>query len=97
MHLCTYVSEEGGDGEDVVSETLSLLSHTLCTFVIEEGGGREGADSKVLSLLSYTCRYVSLADSLIDLSRGRKEGEIKLGVFYESRKRKSLQDSFAES
>ncbi len=64
--------------------------------MIEEGGTGEGVDSEVLSLMSYTRRYVSLADSLIDLSRGRKEGEIKLGVFYESRKRKSLQDSFAE-
>jgi hypothetical protein len=29
MHLCTCVSEEGGDGEDVFSETPSLLSYTL--------------------------------------------------------------------
>jgi hypothetical protein len=29
MHLCTCVSEEGGDGEDVCSETPSLLSYTL--------------------------------------------------------------------
>jgi hypothetical protein len=29
MHLCTYVSEEGGDGEAVHSETPSLLSNTL--------------------------------------------------------------------
>ena len=29
MHLCTSVSEEGGDGEDAVSETPSLLSYTL--------------------------------------------------------------------
>jgi hypothetical protein len=29
MHLCTCVSEEGGDGEDVLSETPSLLSYTL--------------------------------------------------------------------
>jgi hypothetical protein len=27
--LCTYVSEEGGDGEDTVSETPSLFSYTL--------------------------------------------------------------------
>ena len=26
MHLCTYVSEEGGDGEGAGSEALSLLS-----------------------------------------------------------------------
>jgi hypothetical protein len=29
MHLCTCVSEEGGDGEAARSETPSLLSHTL--------------------------------------------------------------------
>jgi hypothetical protein len=29
MHLCTCVSEEGGDGESEGSETLSLLSYTL--------------------------------------------------------------------
>jgi hypothetical protein len=29
MHLCTCVSEEGGDGEDADSETPSLLSYTL--------------------------------------------------------------------
>jgi hypothetical protein len=29
MHLCTYVSEEGGDGEAARSETPSLLSYTL--------------------------------------------------------------------
>ncbi len=29
MHLCTYVSEEWGDGEDTCSETPSLLSYTL--------------------------------------------------------------------
>jgi hypothetical protein len=28
MHLCTCVSEEGGDGEAVLSETPSLLSYT---------------------------------------------------------------------
>ena len=29
MNLCTYVNEEGGDGEVVCSETPSLLSYTL--------------------------------------------------------------------
>ena len=29
MHLFVYVREEGGDGESVVSEALSLLSYTL--------------------------------------------------------------------
>ena len=29
MHLCTCVSEEGGDGEAACSETPSLLSYTL--------------------------------------------------------------------
>jgi len=29
MYLCTCVSEEGDDGEDVCSETPSLLSYTL--------------------------------------------------------------------
>jgi hypothetical protein len=29
MHLCTCVSEEGGDGEAARSETPSLLSNTL--------------------------------------------------------------------
>ena len=38
MHLCTCVSEEGGDGEAACSETPSL-----CTCVSEEGGDGEGA------------------------------------------------------
>ena len=29
MCLCTYVSEERGDGEDPDSEALSLMSYTL--------------------------------------------------------------------
>ena len=29
MNLCACVSEEGDDGEDVLSETPSLLSYTL--------------------------------------------------------------------
>ena len=29
MHLCTYVSEERGDGEGAGSEAPSLLSYTL--------------------------------------------------------------------
>ena len=29
MHLCTCVNEEGGNGEGVGSEALSLLSYTL--------------------------------------------------------------------
>jgi hypothetical protein len=29
MSLCTYVNEEGGDGETVHSETPSLMSYTL--------------------------------------------------------------------
>ena len=29
MHLCTWVSEERGDGERADSEALSLLSYTL--------------------------------------------------------------------
>jgi hypothetical protein len=52
MYLCTCVSEEGGDGEAVCSETPSLLSYTLrdvsftylCTCVSEEVGDREGAE-----------------------------------------------------
>jgi hypothetical protein len=45
MNLCTYVSEERGDGECVVSETLSLMSYILkyiiwigCQFVNKNGG-----------------------------------------------------------
>jgi hypothetical protein len=29
IHLCTYVNEEGGDGETVVSEASALFSYTL--------------------------------------------------------------------
>ena len=29
MHLCTCVSEEGGDGESAGSEVVSLMSYTL--------------------------------------------------------------------
>ncbi len=38
MHLCTCVSEEGGDGEDERSETTSLLSNThRCVSFAEVG------------------------------------------------------------
>ncbi len=53
MHLCTCVSEEGGDGEDVCSGTSSL-----CTCVSEEGDDGESVCSETPSLLSYTLRYV---------------------------------------
>ncbi len=63
MHLCTWVSEERGDGERAVSEALSLLSYTLrhvsLTDLDRHG---ESAGSEALSLMSYTLRYVSLAD-----------------------------------
>ena len=42
MHLCTYVSEEGGGGESADSEALSLLSYTLRYVSLAdlgEGGG----------------------------------------------------------
>ena len=59
MHLlCTYVSEEGGNGEGADSKALSLLSYTLrfvpmhlCTCVSEEGGDGESVGSEALSLL----------------------------------------------
>jgi hypothetical protein len=36
MHLCTYVIEEGGDGEAVFSETPSLMSYILrCVSFVE--------------------------------------------------------------
>ena len=38
MHLCTCVSEEGGDGEVARSETPSLLSYTLRYVSFEEVG-----------------------------------------------------------
>jgi hypothetical protein len=44
MHLCTCVSEEGGDGEAACSETPSL-----CTCVSEEGGDGEAACSDQVS------------------------------------------------
>ena len=63
MHLCTYVSEEGGNGESVGSEEISLLSYTLryvsLTDLDRHG---ESVGSETLSLLSYTLRYVSLTD-----------------------------------
>ena len=38
MHLCTCVSEEGGDGEAARTETPSLLSYTLrCVSFAEVG------------------------------------------------------------
>ncbi len=36
MHLCTCVSEKGGDGEAVCSETPSLLSYILRYVSFEE-------------------------------------------------------------
>ncbi len=41
MHLCTCVSEEGGDGERTDSEEISLLSYTL-RFGGGEGAGESG-------------------------------------------------------
>jgi hypothetical protein len=38
MHLCTYVSEEGDDGETACSETPSLLSYTLRWVSFSEAG-----------------------------------------------------------
>jgi hypothetical protein len=38
MNLCTYVSEEGDDGETVRSETSSLLSYTLTYVSFTEVG-----------------------------------------------------------
>jgi hypothetical protein len=38
MYLCTCVSEEGGDGEGVDSETPSLLSYTLRDISLAELG-----------------------------------------------------------
>jgi hypothetical protein len=58
MHLCTCVSEEGGDGEAASSETPSLL----CTCVNEEGGDGKAVCSEMSSLLSYTLRYVSFTE-----------------------------------
>jgi hypothetical protein len=57
MHLCTCVSEEGGDGEAACSE-----KSFLCTCVNEEGGDGEAACSETPSLLSYTLRYASFAE-----------------------------------
>ena len=56
IHLCTFVKEEGDDGESVCSETPSLLSYTLRyvsftevdprtdapVYMHERGGGRRG-------------------------------------------------------
>jgi hypothetical protein len=58
MHLCTCVSEEGGDGEAECSETSSLM----CTCVSEEGGDGDDARSETPSLLSYILRDVSFVE-----------------------------------
>jgi hypothetical protein len=43
MHLCTCVSEEGGDGETVCVCRVALQEPMyLCTCVSEEVGDREG-------------------------------------------------------
>jgi hypothetical protein len=39
MHLCTCVSEEGGDGEGAGAEAKSLLSYTLRYVSLAELGG----------------------------------------------------------
>jgi hypothetical protein len=62
MHLCTCVSEEGGDGEDAFSETPSLLSYTRRYVSFAEVGSGEAACSETPSLLSYILRYVSFAE-----------------------------------
>ncbi len=64
MHLCTCVSEEGGDGESAGSEALYLLSYTLryVSLADVDRYGGESAGSEASSLLSYTLRFVSLVD-----------------------------------
>ncbi len=42
MHLCTSVSEEGGDGEGTVSEAPSLLAYTLRYVSLAELGTLPG-------------------------------------------------------
>jgi hypothetical protein len=54
MHLCTCVSEEGGDGEDAGSETPSLLSCTLRYSVRQSHS--QGKDSYTTVLqMGYDC------------------------------------------
>jgi hypothetical protein len=77
MHLCTSVSEEGGDGEATCSETPSL-----CTCVSEEGGDGETACSETPSLLSYILRYVSFAEvKEIYLQQNKKRTQKMLLLF----------------
>jgi hypothetical protein len=57
MHLCTYVSEEGG-GRGGFG-----FRRVISVYIGEQGGGgREGTGSEAPSLLSYTLRYVSLTE-----------------------------------
>jgi hypothetical protein len=56
MHLCTCVSEEGGDGEAACSETPSLLSYTLRYVSFAEVGS---VCWVALREPIYLCTYVS--------------------------------------
>ena len=63
MHLCTYVSEERGDGESVGSEELSLLSYTLrYVRLVDLDRHGESVGSEALSDVIHTLRYISLSD-----------------------------------
>ena len=91
MYLCTSVSEEGGDGESVVSETLTLLSYTLVRLTDLDRHG-ESATSEALSLMSYTVRF----EGSVVYYESRKR-ELKIRLMNEGRSDERLKDRVEES
>ncbi len=66
IHLCTYVSEEGDDGESPWPETPSLMSYTLryISFTEVDSVGRV-VFREPIHLCTYTLRYVSFVEGVI--------------------------------
>ena len=63
MHLCTCVSEKGGDGEDVCSETPSLMSYILRYVILAELGN--DCQVELRDLFYYESRKRELKTRLI--------------------------------
>ena len=67
--LCTYVNEEGGDGERVVSEELSQLSYTLRYVSLTDLG-------RLYQVGLITCTGHEQLKQMVDLFIMNRENEI---------------------
>ena len=80
MHLCTCMSEEGGDGESACSETSSLMSYTLRDVSFKEV---DNVCRVALREPMHLCTYVSEKVLVVYFQQNKKV----LVVYYESIKR----------